>query len=187
MTWIIHGNPSPILEMWRTLSIISINLTSPPHAPFPLIQQIFFCFSKSGWHHLLKFTHTTFLLIAWKWIFRRRVVSWSHSLELYFNRLSQFFFSLSYLIISDFKPWGDFLQALTYLMPFTISQTCVCLMVNLVLLNLTLFLTVHFHLCMAMLPHTCPFLMFMLLFHSATTMWLHHVFNLHYVCPRLYQ
>ena len=30
-------------------------------------------------------------------------------------------------------------------MPFTTSQTCVCLMVNLVSLNLTLFLTVHFH------------------------------------------
>ena len=29
-------------------------------------------------------------------------------------------------------------------MLFTISQTCVCLMANLVLLNLTLFLTVHF-------------------------------------------
>ena len=30
-------------------------------------------------------------------------------------------------------------------MPFTISQTHVCLIVNLVLLNLTLSLTVHFH------------------------------------------
>ena len=29
-------------------------------------------------------------------------------------------------------------------MPFTISQTHVCLMANLILLNLTLFLTVHF-------------------------------------------
>ena len=29
-------------------------------------------------------------------------------------------------------------------MTFTISQTCVCLMANLVLLNLTLFLTIHF-------------------------------------------
>ena len=53
-------------------------------------------------------------------------------------------FILSYLIISDFKPWGDSLWELTYLMPFTISQTHVCLITNLVLLNLTLSLTVHF-------------------------------------------
>ena len=52
---------------------------------------------------------------------------------------------LSYLIISDFKLWGDPPWGLTYLMPFTISQTRVCLMVNLVLLNLNLFWTVHFH------------------------------------------
>ena len=54
-------------------------------------------------------------------------------------------FILSYLIISDFKLWGDSLWDLTYLMPFTFSQICVCLMANLVLLNLNLFLTVHFH------------------------------------------
>ena len=51
---------------------------------------------------------------------------------------------LSYLIISDFEPWGDSLWELTYLMPFIISQTRVRLMANLVSLNLTLFLTVHF-------------------------------------------
>ena len=33
----------------------------------------------------------------------------SHSLGLLFNRLSEFFsFPLSYLIFSDFEPWGDF-------------------------------------------------------------------------------
>ena len=53
-------------------------------------------------------------------------------------------FILSYLVILDFEPWGDSLWELTYLTTFTISQTCVCLMANLVLLNLTLFLTVHF-------------------------------------------
>ena len=46
-------------------------------------------------------------------------------------------------------------------MPFIISQTHVCLMVNLVLLNLTLFLTVHFravhgyaatHMCITHVP-----------------------------------
>ena len=60
-------------------------------------------------------------------------------------------------------------------------------MANLVLLNLTLSLTVHFravhgyaatHMC---LTHV------MLLFHSATAMWLHHVINLHYAYPRQYQ
>ena len=70
---------------------------------------------------------------------------WSHLRDYTFNRLSQFFsFILSYPIISDFEPWEDSLQELTYLVPFTISQTHVYLMVNLVLLNLTLFLTVHF-------------------------------------------
>ena len=54
-------------------------------------------------------------------------------------------FILFYLIISDFKPWGDSLWELTYLTTFTISQTRVCLMANLVLLKLTLFLIVHFH------------------------------------------
>ena len=54
-------------------------------------------------------------------------------------------FILSYLIVSDFEPWGDSLWELTYLMPFTVSRTCVCLMANLVLLNSTLFLTVHFY------------------------------------------
>ena len=54
-------------------------------------------------------------------------------------------FILSYLIISDFELWGDSLWELTYLTTFAISQTtCVCLMANLVLLNLNLFLTVHF-------------------------------------------
>ena len=69
-------------------------------------------------------------------------------------------------------------------MPFTFSQTYVCLMANLVLLNLTLFLTVHFcavhgyaatHMC---ITHV------MLLFHSATAMQLHHALNLCYACPR---
>ena len=69
----------------------------------------------------------------------------SHSLRLLSNRLSQFFlFSLSYLINSDFELWGDSLWELTYLTAFTTSQTCVYLMANLVPLNLTLFLTVHF-------------------------------------------
>ena len=78
ITQIICGNPSPILEMQKTLSVISMNLTPLPHAHSPLIQQTFFCFSKSGWSHLLKSTHAAFLLIAWKSIFRRGVVLWSH-------------------------------------------------------------------------------------------------------------
>ena len=78
ITQIICGNPSPILEMQKTLSVISMNLTPLPHAHSPLIQQTFFCFSKSGWSHLLKSTHAAFLLITWKSIFRRGVVLQSH-------------------------------------------------------------------------------------------------------------
>ena len=94
---------------------------------------------------------------------------------------------LSYLIISDFELWGDSLWELTYLMPFTTSQTRVCLMVNLVLLKLNFILDSSF-LCCALLcchthaHHTCP----ILLFHSATAMWLHHVFNLCHACSRQY-
>ena len=54
-------------------------------------------------------------------------------------------FILSYLIVSDFELWEDSLWELTYLMTFTFSQTRVCLMANLIPLNLTLFLIVHFH------------------------------------------
>ena len=79
-----------------------------------------------------------------------RGMLWSHLRDYSFNgHLTDFvnfsLFILSYLIISDFELWGDSLQELTYLMPFTISSTHVCLMANLVLLNLTLSLTVHFH------------------------------------------
>ena len=99
-TQIIYGNPNPILEMQKTLSKISTNLTPPPHMPFPLIQQISFCCSKSGQSHLLTFTHAAFLLIAWKLIFRRGVVLWSHSKGLPFQQTCHFFFLSSYLILS---------------------------------------------------------------------------------------
>ena len=69
---------------------------------------------------------------------------WSHSRDYSFNGLKQLFSFASYLFTSDFKPWGDSLWELTYLMPFTFSQTRVCLMANLMPSNLTLFLTVHF-------------------------------------------
>ena len=97
-------------------------------------------------------------------------------------------FSLSsYLIISDFKPWGDSLQELTYLTPFTVSQTCVCLMVNLVLLNLNFILDSSFPCCAWLCCHThAHYTCSMLLFHSATTMQLHHVINLRYACPKQY-
>ena len=52
-TRIVHGNPNLISEMQKTPSVISTNLTPPPHAPSPLIQQISFCSSKSGWSRLL--------------------------------------------------------------------------------------------------------------------------------------
>ena len=58
-------------------------------------------------------------------------------------------------------------------------------MANLVLLNLILLLTVHFcavHGYAATYMHITHV---MLLFHSATTMWLHHVIHLCYACPRV--
>ena len=76
-----------------------MNLTPLPHVPSPLIQQISFCSSESGWSRLLKSTHAAFLLIAWKSIFRRGVVLQSHSKGLCFNGLSQF--SFFHLILSD--------------------------------------------------------------------------------------
>ena len=98
-------------------------------------------------------------------------------------------FFLSYLIISDFEPWRDSLWELTYFTPFTISQTHVCLMANLILLNLTLFLTVHFHavhgyaathmhithvLCFSsILPPPCGHIMLLI--------------SITYACPKQYQ
>ena len=110
---------------------------------------------------------------------------WSHSKGLYSNRLSQIF--SFYLILSDcFRlqtvrrfPTGTHLSHNLH-----ISQTHVCLMANLILLNLTLFLIVHF--C-AMHGYAATHMHFphvMLLFHSATAIWLHHVSNPCYVCPR---
>ena len=98
--------------------------------------------------------------------------------------LVNFFFSLSYLIISDFKLWGDSLWELIYLTPFTISQTCVCLMANLVSLNLTVFLTVPFHAVHGYAATHAHSSCSCFLFHSTTAMWLHHVINHHYACPR---
>ena len=70
----------------------------------------------------------------------------SHLQGLHLNGLSQFFSLSSYLILSfqTLNREEILYKKLTYLTPFTILQTCVCLMANLVLLNLTLFLTVHF-------------------------------------------
>ena len=95
MTQIVCGNLNQISEMQKTLSMISTSLTPLPCTPSPLIQQISFCFSKSGWSRLLKSTHIAFLLIAWKSIFRRGVVLRSHLRDYTFNGLNQFFSFLS--------------------------------------------------------------------------------------------
>ena len=58
-------------------------------------------------------------------------------------------------------------------------------MANLVLLNLTLFLTVHFCAVHGYAATHMHITHVMLLFHSATTMWLHHVIHLCYACPRV--
>ena len=68
----------------------------------------------------------------------------SHHRDITFNELINF----SLLILSDhfrLQIMRRILQDLTYLMPFTISQTHVCLMASLMPPNLTLSLTVHFH------------------------------------------
>ena len=104
MTRITHGNLNQISEMWKMLSMISMSLTPPPHAPSPLIQQISFCFSKTGRSCLLSSTRAIFLLITWKSIFRRGIVLQSHSKGLHFNGLSQF--SFFHLILSNhFRLW----------------------------------------------------------------------------------
>ena len=100
----------------------------------------------------------------------------SHLGDYTFNRLSQFF-SFHLILSNHFRLQTVrrfSMRTLTYLTPFTISQTCVCLMANLVLLNLTLFLTVHFcavhgnaathmHItyvsCFSILPPTCSCIM----------------------------
>ena len=58
---------------------------------------------------------------------------------------------------------------------------------NLVLLNLTLFLTVHFHAAHGYAATHMRITHVMLLFHSATAMQLHYVFNLHYACSKQYR
>ena len=111
----------------------------------------------------------------------------SHPKGLHLTDLTKFSLSiLSYLTTLDFESWGDSLWELTYLMPFIFSQTHVCLMVNPILLNLTLFLTVHFRAMHGYAATHMHITHAMLLFHSATAMRLHHVFNLHYAFPRQY-
>ena len=93
----------------------------------------------------------------------------------FFNGLVIFSSLSSNLIIPDFEPWGDSLWELTYLRSFTFSQTCVCLMTNLMSSNLTLFLTVHFHAVHGYATKHMHITCSMLLFHSATIIWLCHV------------
>ena len=171
------------------LSMISTHLIPLPHAPSPLIQQTSFCYSKSSWSYLLKSTHAAFLLITWKSIFRRGVVLWSHLRDYSFNGLNQFFSFL--LILSDhFR-----LQTVRRFSMRThlshnfhhFTKTHVCLMANLMPSNLTLFLTVHFCAMHGYAATHMRITHVMLLFHSATAMRLHHVFNLRYACPRQYR
>ena len=66
------------------------------------------------------------------------------------------------------------------------TKTRVCLMANLMPSNLTLSLTVHFRAVHSYAATHMRITHVMLLFHSATPMWLHHVFNLRYAYPRQY-
>ena len=97
-------------------------------------------------------------------------------------------FSLFFILSDCFRLWTvrRFPRELTDLTPF--SQTCVCLMVNLVLLKPNFILDSSFLCCAWRCCHihvhssySCFF------FHSATDMWLHRVINLCYACPRQYQ
>ena len=69
---------------------------------------------------------------------------------------------------------------------FHIFSTCVHLMANSMPSNLTLFLTVHLYAVHGYAATHMHITYIMLLFHSATDMRLHHVFNLCYACPRQY-
>ena len=96
-------------------------------------------------------------------------------------------FILSYLIVSDFEPWGDSLQR-THLSHDLHHFTNTCLPYGepcSIKLNLILnssFLCCTWLCCHTHVYHRCS----MLLFHSATAMWLHHVMNLQYTCPKQY-
>ena len=172
-TQIICGNPSQILEMRRTLSVISMNLTPPPHVPSPLIQQTSFCSFKSGRSHLLRLTYAAFLLITWKLIFRRGVVLWSHLRDYRFNGLSQFF--TFHPILSDhfrlhtvrgFSMGTHLSHALHHFTNMCLPHGKPCsIKLNLILdssFPCCAWLCCHKH-----AHHTCS----MLLFHSATAMW----------------
>ena len=186
MTQIVHGNSNQISEMQWMLSMISMGLTSPSHGPSPLIQQTFFCSSNNGQSHLLKSTHTTFLLIIWKLIFRRGVVLWSHLRDYTFNGLSQFF--TPYLISSNsfrlqtvrrFSIRTHLFHALHIFMDTCLPHGEPC-SIKLNFIFDSSFPCCAWPCCHTHAHYTCS----MLLFHSATTMRLHHVINLCYACPK---
>ena len=115
-------------------------------------------------------------------------VLWSHPRDYTFNGLSQFF--SFYLILSDHFRLQTMrrLSIRTHLSHALHTFTNMCLphgepcpiKLNFILdssFPCCAWLCCHTH-----AHHTCS----MLLFHSATAMWLHHVFNLHYACPEQY-
>ena len=175
--------------MRKMLSVISTILTPPPHMPSPLIQQTSFCSSKSGHSRLLKLTRATFLLVTWKLIFRRGVVLQSHLRDYTFNGLSQFF--TFHLILSDrFRLWTMRRFSMrTHLSHALHHFTNTCLPHGEPCsIKLNLILDSSFPCCAWLCCHTHAHHTYsMLLFHSVTAMRLHHVFNLHYACPRRYQ
>ena len=172
------GNSSHISEMYGTPSKISMILTPLPHVPFPLIQQISFCSFKSSQSHLLKFTCTASLSITWKSIFRRGRVLQSHSWWLLLNELSQFF-SFHYFI------WSFQLQAMMglYKYPLTSQPSAFpkhmfalckpCSIKSNLIVTVDLH-AVHGYVCCHTYAASSLYASF-LLFHSATTMQLHHV------------
>ena len=157
--------------MQKTLSMIATNLTPPPHAPSPLTQQISFCFSKSGQSRLLTFIHATFLLIAWKSIFKGSSVTVPPQ-GLHSKGLSQLF--SFYLILSDhFRLRTMRRFSMRSHLPHDLhhfTNTCLphgepcSIKPNLIFDGS--FLCCAWLCCHTHAHHTCS----MLLFHSATTM-----------------
>ena len=100
---------------------------------------------------------------------------WSHSQGTSFFTDLSLFLSLILSYYFRLRCEENLYKDLTYLTPFTFSQTCICLIANLMPSNLTLSLTVYFCAVHGYAVTHMHITYVILLFHSATTMWLPHV------------
>ena len=95
--------------------------------------------------------------------------------DVIFHRLVTFSLFDLILLFQTSNCEENLYKDLTYLTPFTFSQTCICLIANLMPSNLTLSLTVYFCAVHGYAVTHMHITYVILLFHSATTMWLPHV------------